>query len=281
MIDLNWIKSKKCLSGLALLFVLPLLMPNPGTAYVDQYQIVSVAQTDVNEITATVQARFCGACNPNPTSDPNARYVKIWIKDSGGTTLGTQQMTCNTTNWPLTVTHQEDFVFAISVTAGETVTVYADIFCNWCGHYYPTPVSTTVIDLVPPEIVLKEGQIVLWPPNHKYHRITVWDFIESVSDNYDDLDIADVVITSVSSDEPEDVKGNGDGKTLNDMIIVNDQTVALRAERQGAGNGRVYTIHFELVDSSGNVASGSVEVWVPHDLGAGSMAINDGPVYWV
>ncbi|MHA2496311.1 MAG: hypothetical protein ACXAEI_12550, partial [Candidatus Hodarchaeales archaeon] len=213
MIDLNWIKSKKCLSGLALLFVLPLLMPNPGTAYVDQYQIVSVAQTDLNEITATVQARFCGGCYPNSENSPTGRYVTIWLEDSGGNTLGTQTMICNPTNWPLTQTIQQDFIFSISLAVGSTVTVHADIYCQWCYHWFPDPVSMIVEDQVPPEIVLKEGQIILWPPNHKYHRITVSDFIESVSDNYDDLDIEDVVITSVSSDEPEDVKGNGDGKT--------------------------------------------------------------------
>ena len=54
------------------------------------------------------------------------------------------------------------------------------------------------------------------------------------------------------------------------------QTVDLRAERQGDGNGRVYTINYEVTDASGNTATGSSQVWVPHDQGNGATAIDDG-----
>ena len=45
--------------------------------------------------------------------------------------------------------------------------------------------------------------------------------------------IDDIAITSVSSDEPEEVTGEGDGNTMADIVIKDAQTVDLRAERQG------------------------------------------------
>jgi hypothetical protein len=90
-----------------------------------------------------------------------------------------------------------------------------------------------------------------------------------------DVDIDDIFITSVSSDEPENAKGGGDGNTCDDIVIVDSQTVKLRAERQGGGNGRVYTINFEVTDSSDNTAIGYFQVSVPHNKK--SAAIDDGP----
>ncbi|MFX0182204.1 MAG: PKD domain-containing protein [Candidatus Hodarchaeota archaeon] len=143
-------------------------------------------------------------------------------------------------------------------------------------------VVITVIDTTEPELIVADEPIVLWPPNHKYHSITISDFVLSVSDLCDgDLTIDDVIITKVTSDEPENAIGQGDGNTLDDIVIVDDQTVNLRAERQGNGDGRVYTIYFEVTDASGNTATGSFQVWVPHDQGAGSTAIDSGIAYTV
>ena len=45
----------------------------------------------------------------------------------------------------------------------------------------------------------------------------------------------------------------GDGSTLNDIIIAADcKSVQLRSERDGDGDGRVYTITFNVCDASGN-----------------------------
>jgi len=140
-------------------------------------------------------------------------------------------------------------------------------------------VEITVQDTTPPEIIIRSEPIVLWSPNHKYNTIAVSDFVESVEDVCDALvSIEDVVISSVSSDEPEDIKGNGDGNTLEDIVIQDSQTVDLRAEREGKGNGRVYTINFKVTDQSFNTATGAFRIWVPHDQGAGSLAEDDGAV---
>jgi Ca-activated chloride channel family protein len=142
----------------------------------------------------------------------------------------------------------------------------------------PDTVIITVQDTTPPEMILSDEQIVLWSPNHKYRTVEIADCcVISVTDICDaDVDIDDVVITSVSSDEPENDPGTGDGNTVNDIIIKDSQTVDLRAERQGNGNGRVYTINFEVTDASGNTQTGSCTVWVVHDQMPNDIAIDDG-----
>jgi hypothetical protein len=96
--------------------------------------------------------------------------------------------------------------------------------------------------------------------------------VASVTDNCGSVSINDVVITQVSSDEPE--HGNGDGNTFNDIVIAgNCKSVQLRSERSGNDNGRVYTLTFKLVDSSGNVRIASRTVTVPK---ASAVAVDDG-----
>lgn len=129
------------------------------------------------------------------------------------------------------------------------------------------------IDGTPPELTILDNPIILWPPNHNYHIISVSDFILDIFDEIDgDLDFEDVVITNVSSDEPEN--GNGDGNTVDDIVILDNQTVKLRSERKGNGDGRVYTINFKVSDFLDNTAYGSYQIWVPHSKH--SDAIDDG-----
>jgi hypothetical protein len=44
-----------------------------------------------------------------------------------------------------------------------------------------------------------------------------------------------------------------------------DFAFQLRAERSGTGSGRVYTITYKATDASGNYATGSVTIEVPHN----------------
>lgn len=212
-------------------------------------------QTVENTSSAGADVILDGSGSYDPDNDP-LTYDWTW---DGGSATGvnpTATFLLGTTTVTLTVS---DGIYSDSDTVDITV------------------VNITVIDTTPPEIIQIGEPIDLWPPNHKYHTIEISDFVLSVSDIGDlNVNIDDIIITSVSSDEPEDVTGNGDGNTLNDIVIVDGQTVKLRAERQGAGNGRVYTINFEVTDISGNTAIGSCKVWVRHDQ-SGDPAIDDGP----
>jgi len=135
------------------------------------------------------------------------------------------------------------------------------------------------LDVVPPAITIAGSPGMLWPPNHKYATFSISDFVTSVSDGgAPGLSLADVFIVSVTSDEPEN--GNGDGNTTDDIVIVGCQTFKLRAERDGGGNGRVYTINFAAQDESGNVGTASFQVHIPQNQ-SGSLAIDDGPAYTV
>jgi hypothetical protein len=128
-------------------------------------------------------------------------------------------------------------------------------------------------DDTPPVVTTNPNATCIGPPNHKYQTINLSDFITSVTDEDPTVDINDVYITRVSSDEAQDAPGNGDGNTLDDMVIAPDcKSVQLRAERQGAGDGRVYTVEFAVSDSSGNTTTGSYQIIVPHD-GSGCRAV--------
>ena len=145
------------------------------------------------------------------------------------------------------------------------------------GNSASCTTTVTVVDTTTPTITTSGKQKVLWPANHKYQTVSISDCVASVKDICDaGVGIKSIEITSVSSDEPEEVTGDGDGNTMADIVIKDSQTVDLRAEREGTGNGRVYTINYEVTDISGNTATGFCQVWVPHDQGAGATAIDDG-----
>ena len=135
--------------------------------------------------------------------------------------------------------------------------------------------NVIVDDVTPPVITVIEEPITLWPPNHKYKEFEIGDFVNSVSDNCSDIDLDDIMITSVTSDELDDANGGGDGNTTEDMIT-DDCNLKLRKERMGNGNGRVYTIYMEIVDDNGNTAIANCQVHVPHNNGG--TAIDDGPI---
>jgi uncharacterized repeat protein (TIGR01451 family) len=112
----------------------------------------------------------------------------------------------------------------------------------------------------PPPIITLNPFISLWPPNHKYHTVTVAQMVASVTDNCPLAE--EVLIEKVTSDEPDDSPGTGN--TVNDIVIAPDcRSVQLRAERAGPGDGRVYTITLRIMDSGGAVTQEDFEVSVP------------------
>jgi hypothetical protein len=146
---------------------------------------------------------------------------------------------------------------------------------------HATPVTRTVIvqDTIPPTINLTGFAPSIWPPNHKYTTFQLTQFVASATDGCDTtIDINDVVIEKVTSDEIEN--GNGDGNTLNDIVIAaNCKSVQLRSEREGDGNGRVYTITFKVRDASGNIGRATAKVTVAHN--PGETAVDSGVHYTV
>lgn len=143
----------------------------------------------------------------------------------------------------------------------------------------PRTRTINVVDTTPPVITTNGQTPSLWPANHKYRAFSVTDFVTDVTDSCNtSLGLSSVVIEKVTSDETEN--GNGDGNTNNDIVIGSDcKSVQLRAERQGGGNGRVYTITFKVTDASGNVGRTTATVVVPHN--PGETPVNSGVNYTV
>jgi hypothetical protein len=119
-------------------------------------------------------------------------------------------------------------------------------------------VGLDVCDEIAPEIAVSVTPDRLWPPNHKY--VTVKATVTAS----DDVDATPAVrLESATSSEPDDAPGGADGTTTNDVVVVDDRTIRLRAERNEDGEGRVYTITFEATDDCGNTTQGSATVQVP------------------
>jgi hypothetical protein len=82
-----------------------------------------------------------------------------------------------------------------------------------------------------------------------------------------------VQLVSASSSEPDDAAGNNDGATTGDIqgadIGTPDTALLLRAERDGKGSGRVYTLTYRAVDRGGNATPAVATITVPHDEGHG------------
>lgn len=163
-----------------------------------------------------------------------------------------------------------------------TVGTYTITYDATDGAGNPAASATrTVIvrDTTAPTITLNSYAPSMWPPNHKYKTFQVTDFVTGASDSCDTpLGVSSVVIEKVTSDETEN--GNGDGNTLNDIVIAADcKSVQLRSERNGGGDGRVYTITFRVRDASGNATTVTAKVVVPHNNGG--TAVDSGPNYTV
>lgn len=134
---------------------------------------------------------------------------------------------------------------------GGTAQQYADILMEIFASAYNG-------DNEPPVVSVKASPGELWPPNH---RLIPIDVQVSATDNKDPAPL--ITLEGITSSEPDN--GMGDGDTAGDIIVGKNGLILLRAERNGSGPGRIYTITYRAVDTSGNVGFGSVEVVVPHN----------------
>lgn len=121
------------------------------------------------------------------------------------------------------------------------------------------PVLVGICETTPPVVEVTVSPDSLWPPNHKYVTVEATVTVTDADPN------ATVTLLSATSNEPDN--GLGDGDTPNDIVIVDDFTFDLRAERSGTGDGRVYTITYEVTDFCGNSTVASATVTVPHSQG--------------
>ena len=117
--------------------------------------------------------------------------------------------------------------------------------------------DVSVVDTTPPAIAsVTASPDSIWPPNKKLVRVTV--SVESA----DAVDPAPLVrlydITCDESIAPADA-------SITDLLEAD-----LRADRDAHADGRVYTLHVEAIDASGNRSVAAVHVTVPHDQSGSS-----------
>jgi hypothetical protein len=131
-----------------------------------------------------------------------------------------------------------------------------------------------------PIIVIRDEPIVLWPVNHKYQTITPEMVFETAEDACGNaIDLSTVEVVSVSSDEPENHEG--DGHTVDDIVIDCPNQVMLRAERMGGDLGRVYTINYRITGENGVGIDAEFKVVVPHDSSGEEVVEREGMGYTV
>jgi penicillin G amidase len=153
-------------------------------------------------------------------------------------------------------------------------TTSVTVECSGPSGTTTTTCSATVIDVTPPVITnVTVDPAFLWPPNH---RMVDVDVSVTAVDNCDESPT--IVLVSATSSEPDDVNGAGDGHTTPDIdgaaTGTADFEVQLRAERQGQGSGRTYTLTYSATDDSGNSASDSADAGVPLSLANSVEPIN-------
>jgi len=120
--------------------------------------------------------------------------------------------------------------------------------------------EVTIVQSTPVRLVPKLVQ--LWPPNHKLHEISVADCVDV--QNACPGDVLEPEFVWASSDEPIDA--HGDGHHSPDIVLADDcKHVAIRSERQGPKDGRVYKLGVRLTDRTGRTSEVTCEVIVDHD----------------
>ena len=202
----------------------------PPTADAGPDQVVECASPEGTTVTL----------DGSGSSDPGGNPLTYDWRDEDGNQVGTTAVVD-------VVLPLGTFTFTLTVDNGQ-------------GGTDSDSVDVTVQDTTPPALDgLAASPDLLWPPNHKMVPVAL------SATAVDACDPAPVVqIVGVTSSEP--VTGPGD-ETAPDWMITGPLSVDLRAERLGQGEGRVYTIEVEAADASGNAATYTTEVLVPHDQG--------------
>ena len=114
------------------------------------------------------------------------------------------------------------------------------------------------LDTTPPSFTVSLSSTTLWPPNGKLVSVTA---AFTVNDDYDPG--SEIKLESITSNETlsaDDIQ--------NAQFGTDDRQFSLAAKRAGTNQaGRIYTVTYSATDGSGNKATTSATVTVPHDQG--------------
>ncbi|PIQ12452.1 MAG: hypothetical protein COW70_10020 [Hydrogenophilales bacterium CG18_big_fil_WC_8_21_14_2_50_58_12] len=112
------------------------------------------------------------------------------------------------------------------------------------------------LDTTPPSLTVSLSPNKLWPPNDKLVPVTV---TITVKDDYDPM--PEIKLESITASETLAA-----GDIQNAQFGTDDRQFSLAAKRAGTSlAGRTYTVTYSATDASGNKATTSATVTVPHD----------------
>ncbi len=118
-------------------------------------------------------------------------------------------------------------------------------------------IQFTQVDVMPPNLSFTLSPTTLWPPNGKLVSIHAAIVVQ---DDYDPA--PEIKLESITANEL------ADGDIQNAQIGTDDRDFYLAAKRAGNNMaGRIYTVTYSATDASGNKATASATVTVPHDQG--------------
>jgi subtilisin family serine protease len=121
-----------------------------------------------------------------------------------------------------------------------------------------------VRDTAAPTLALAASPSVLWPADNKPHRVALNPSAADLCDPAPLLTLTGVVSSETAPAGVAGARGAAGGAAATDAGCV---AVELTASRDSGGDGRTYTVTCEARDRSGNAATASATVVVPHDQG--------------
>jgi len=204
----------------------------------------------VTTATVSPQPNATGWNNSNPT-------VSLSAADNAGGS-GVKQITYSASGAqviPSTVLVGSLASFTISVEGATTITFFAT---DKAGNIEAAKTITVQLDKTPPTVACSASPSALWPPNNKLVPVNV---SVTVSDALSGP--AGFKLVSATSNEPDSGQGDIQGFAPGTAST----TGQLRAQRLGAGNGRIYTLNYTGTDTTGNSSTCAATVTVPHDQG--------------
>ena len=137
-------------------------------------------------------------------------------------------------------------------TAGTTLTCSATN-----GAQLSNSASVTIkIDTAPPAIAGMPAGCSLWPPNGKLVELATVAATDALSQ------VSTFNVTGSSNEGP-----NPSADIVITGTDLQPRTVRVRADRQGNGNGRIYTLTATAIDLAGNTTVATALCTVPHDQG--------------
>lgn len=146
--------------------------------------------------------------------------------------------------------------FSVQLDSPDYGYVHGYASVEYGGDTLPIPIEKG--DTTPPTLSITLSPATLWSPNEKMVPITA---TITVKDDYDPQ--PEIKLESITSSETLVA-----GDIQDTQIGTDDRYFSLAAKRAGNNQaGRIYTVTYSATDASGNKASASATVTVPHDQG--------------